>query len=263
MRAIRLALSFLQIPRLFASLVLFPMLLGFYLLICEFIVVQAVVINLLGISAEEPAGNFLGDRARDIRWRLLYGDRAELPPLKVCRWVAESTPGADCVVSGSDIALHVANPAAADVEPLRKIYEGNVERLHVCKSCLAPVVIEDRDGRREFRAYSWRGMLLASLFTFNPEIYQNYRDLIDKQEVLFQPGRGTLILDVPGLRSAINMNDAGVGIVIVMTFAFLLFLTLLLHSGRIGGFWTISLEMGLCFPWRLPSAGATSTPRSG
>src|SRR3990167_10409327 len=118
MQALRLALALIRVPRLFLSLVLFPLLLSMVL-----VHAQLIITGLYLKSSKRDAATII-DRLKkneedNLIRRLLYSDGAPRKTLKVCRWIYKIFPDKgrvevpltlDCLPDRLDIALHVEEP---------------------------------------------------------------------------------------------------------------------------------------------------------
>lgn len=171
MLGFRLAFSLLRIPRLFVSLLLFPLFLSVVLLVVQLlgstILIRAVDSNPGQLKARL---NALEDQS--FLRQIIYGDPGKIKHLDVCRWqevpmengqLIEMPPSDTCKPDRLDVALHVAHPESYDSSHYEEILSGNFERLHICKSRCAPDVIlnpEKNGGRAD--AYSIPTLLLLN-----------------------------------------------------------------------------------------------------
>jgi hypothetical protein len=173
-RAFHLAWSLIQIRHLSLSLFVFP-------LICSVLLVlgQLVVTTLFirSVTPTVPTTEVIQEDFNPVRL-VLYGSGERRPSLEVCRWVAspsdparEVPPRAACAPDSLDVALNVSNPQTFDVEKYVEMFQGQIDRLHVCKDCRPDVVITaSADGKHHSRAGSVYGLAVMSLaFIPKPE----------------------------------------------------------------------------------------------
>jgi hypothetical protein len=165
---------------------------------------------------------------------LLYGDTAELPPLKVCRWLeirdsagnfGEAPPSEDCAPDKLDVALQVPNPDTFDVTEYQNIFEGNVERLHVCRECNPHVVIKVGEEKNTTEVFSVWGMMVLSLIQFNDDVQEQYVKVVKNYDrIKFKIG--DINFHSPGLRNPVGVRTMYVSIAIVFNVALLIVVTM-------------------------------------
>jgi hypothetical protein len=167
--ALHVALSLMRVPHLALSLFVFPLFLSIV------IVVGQIIMTLMLVSASPTSGVKTGASAvpRDdsgIVRLILYGSERARGYLHVCRWVSEESrgdevpPTSECAPDRLDVALQVSDPSSFDVGPYVELYQGEVDRLHVCKGCRPDAVITvDAGGHPHSSSYSVFGALILAL----------------------------------------------------------------------------------------------------
>ncbi len=169
-KSLHLAWSLIRIPHLAISLFLFPLIMSLLLVFVQLVATGV----LLKASSVESATTQLATKRREefsaIR-RVLFGSPDLRPALRVCRWMHapgdvenEHPPDADCAPDRLDVALHVPDPASFDPSRYYDLFSGQVDRLHLCKSCRPDVVVKiDSVGGARSEVYSVYGLGVLSL----------------------------------------------------------------------------------------------------
>ncbi|NDC37205.1 MAG: hypothetical protein EBZ48_04040 [Proteobacteria bacterium] len=234
MKSLRLALSFLLVPRLFASLILFPLLLSLLLVAGQIFVTTALLKSLSTdlTSAEHPASE---TKQSSFVRMVLFGDSAPRPQIQTCRWVkrylegerfAEVPPSKECAPDRLDVALHVRSPAAFVATQYEEILNGSFERIHICeRDCTPYVVIFPEETPIRTKVYSlWTWALL-----YEARIATTTRkDFVDKlNEIkLAQSLIGNQFLFLEGMRGAVSLKNLMYSAVIVLNLAMLVIVAL-------------------------------------
>jgi len=236
MYALRLALALIRIPRLFASLLLLPLLFGLALVLGQ------VLLTGLFVNASRSDSAYMQRRAD--QWgedsflrTILYGSGAALTKFEVCRWqdtklkdgrMLELPPqGGACKPDRLDGALQVADPQSFDAAPYIQLFKGNVERLHICKNCKPDLTIKISDTGLRTDMYSLQGLMLLLLVRFNHELPQLYVRAASAREHTNQL-IGDKFLHSVGLREAISIDSFKGSSVIGLNIALLVLVALFL-----------------------------------
>ncbi|MBN8548793.1 MAG: hypothetical protein J0M12_05725 [Deltaproteobacteria bacterium] len=229
--ALRLAIALARIPRLFASLLLIPLILSL-LLVYGQLVVTGLVVRTLSQDPKTIESTLRQIKQDNLGRRLLYGDGVELPPLKLCRWtetivegVAHEIPPAGCEPDKLDVALHVPDPAAFDAAQYEKIFNGNVERLHVCKTCQPHVVIEVGETENKTQVYSVWGMLILSLIRFNDDVNEQYINVVKNFDKI-KFSIGDISFYSSGLRHPVGVRTMYMSMAVVFNIALLIIIAM-------------------------------------
>ncbi len=166
-KSLHLALSLIRIPHLAISLFLFPLLISLVL-----VFVQLVATGLLvkASSLETATSHIATKRQADLSTirRILYGSANLRSTVKICRWIddveGERPPDSECAPDRLDVAINVSDPSSFDPSKYVELFNGQVDRLHVCRTCQPDVVIAvDSSGVARSEIYSMYGMLVLSL----------------------------------------------------------------------------------------------------
>ena len=170
MKAFKLALSFVLVPKLFVSLILFPLLLSIVIVLGQTFVTRLFMKTLENESV--PVSQSMAEaKNKSLVRMLLFGNGDPLPAPKICRWISkpsreegfiEIPPGKDCSPDRLDAALHVPDPEKYDPDKYVHLLNGSFERIHICKRDCKPdtVITPDKFKPRSDAKSVWALALL-------------------------------------------------------------------------------------------------------
>ena len=213
LRSARIALALLRIPHLALSLFVFPLIISLGLVVVQLLVTGAAV--QLASSRVEPVPTSAPSESNShpIRW-LVYGSGEPRPPLKVCRWAVkggdtklEEPPESSCSPDRLDVALHVDNPATYDATKFVALFNGHIDRLHLCTSCQPDVVITPlAHGKTSSRTYSVFGLSLLFLPYSNKDVGERRVAMRQSLENV-QDTLGSISMHIPEIADAIGISS--------------------------------------------------------
>jgi len=231
MKALKLAGSLIRIPHLAASLFVFPLFLSLVLVIGQ-LVITAVFLNAAKAKTTETA--LISSKTEDysIARRILYGEGNRRPALKVCRWTTDLASGkevpasADCQPDRLDVALRTAEPLHYKTADYEHLFEGMIDRLHVCTSCDPDIVINvDDKSNVESTASSVFGLMVLTLPYENTQIKEQkikfIRNINDVTGLL-----GNMSFTVPELQSGIGLSELKTALPVTLNITFLVVIAL-------------------------------------
>lgn len=229
---LRIAISFVRIPRLFASLFLGPLLVGVFLVSTQIFMLTA------HIARQTQDANSIRNRleqARETHWsrQLMYGDGRAQNTL-LCWWkTGTPPPNLDCLISPFDVAIRVKDFNHPLLDGMIKSYTGTTKRIHICERCTATVTFDMTKDEHSIEVYHPFGMLIVALGHMqNSEVIQPLLASIDTQESL-KTRMGDLFLKLPTIRRPIEVyvldNDLVVLVNMVVYIAIALWLALRSH----------------------------------
>lgn len=229
-RALKIAISFLMIPRLFLSLIFFPLLLSL-LIVCG----QLVMTGLFVQSIVRDTGTrteVIKDRnQKSLIRKIVYGSFDPLPEIIICRWAIdeegdEVPPSEECSPDRLDVALHVKDPQNFDVTEYERIFNGNFERVHICKSCQPDIVISLLSEKGpESMVLSTVGIGLVRLSVYHQHVQERYikaAEELGRTIELF----GDVHLNLPGFRAPIKITGLNESVVGLMNISMLIVIAL-------------------------------------
>ena len=149
LRTFRIAIALVQIPHLTLQLFLFPLIMSLALVFAQLLVTGMIV----RVASVDSTRQLDTDESRSehsmMRW-VLYGSAARRPTILVCRWRqvtgGEVPPSKECSPDRLDVAIHVSDPASYEVTKYSALFDGHVDRLHICKSCAPDVIVTPKVG---------------------------------------------------------------------------------------------------------------------
>lgn len=179
-RPFHIACSLLRIPHLGISLFLVPIIASVLIVVGQLVITGVLIRSAATtgalIDADSITRNEGARRESNPVRALLYGSGARRPPIHVCRWNSsrvtpeiEAPPTPECHPDRLDVALNVRDPARFQVEHYVELFDGQVDRLHVCERCSPDVVISIIEGETaRTRVYSVYGLAVL-LLSFVPK----------------------------------------------------------------------------------------------
>lgn len=231
-RALYLAVSLARIPRLFAHLLLWPLLISLCLVYAQIIVTGAFLGAVRDGSGENTDDASPPEYQQQALRYVLYGSKEPLPEYKVCRWAAtasgkEVPPNKDCMPSRLDAAIKASDPANFNFASFQSNLNlnGSIERLHICRSCRPDLVFDASGPKVETHIYSIWGAALLALLEMHQDIIKTYSEAsIAKKKVSGLIGE--IFLHAKGFRGAVNTRQISVTAAILMNIAMLIILSL-------------------------------------
>lgn len=211
MRSIRLAICLLCVPRLFATLLLLPLLLSILLVASQLLLTSAMLHSATALEQDPlPSSN---DRPLQRFFRgILLGSKDEVPPARICRWakaannIGEAPSDQNCEPDRLDIALQVDDPSSYNPNDYARLFNGNVRRLHLCRNCSPDVAVNLQHGTPRVQVKSVFGLILIGLSLYPSEIYQRQQVLTRDKAAVFERV-GEVSFMAPGLSRAVRLND--------------------------------------------------------
>lgn len=159
--------------------------------------------------------------------KLIYGDGKKRPPLRICRWqqlhseqglVSEIPPNTECAPDLLDIALHTTDVENLNVENYRKLFDGTIDRLHVCTSCQPHIVISQNAQANTTQVRSVWGLLVLSLAQFGSRSNESYfRALDDMKEIRNLVGPVQLYFE--GLSEPVELQKTRTALALIINIA--------------------------------------------
>jgi len=212
MKTILLAFSLIRIPRLFVSLLLWPMVIGVGVAVVQAITSSAY----MGLVEETPSQfqNRIETESPETAWlrSQLFGSSEELSKVQVCRWktseLGEIPPNDSCKIKDNDVAIIVENPSSFETLSYESHFQGSTRTLHVCKSCSSSVVINTTNGDVRSDIFGFSGLALMALTdtTSNTKTSKHYVEAKKTIEEI-KDISGTLFLHPAGTKEPINVSQ--------------------------------------------------------
>jgi len=230
MNALRLVVALVCIPRLFVSLLLFPLLISFSVIVAQ-IVFTGLFVQAIKVD-EDPEERLAVRQERDLTRRILF-PQGDIKDIIVCRWIvthidglgrAEVPPSDECAPDRMDVAIQVPHPDLFATKVYEEIFQGYAERLHVCQLCTPDVVIKFANDSIHTELRSIWGLLILSLARYESELLQ-------KQVRLNSTGGlsdslGDISMHLDGFRSEISISNFHTSLAVVFNILVLIIITL-------------------------------------
>lgn len=233
MKTFRIIFALLRVPRLFASLLLFP-LLGALIVVGTQLLLSGSALRQINKSQKESLHEEIKSEDKDWQFlrAILYGSGSPLPDPKLCIWTKpeeshkpEQPPSEECAPDRLDIALHVSEDSR--IEPLEylKMIKGNAQRLHICESCKPDLELFVSSQGNSTKAHSTYGLMLYALLLMDKELSQQFKELKIKREDL-KDKLGDVFFFLPELKSAIAVSSLQISLVFILNITALVVISL-------------------------------------
>jgi hypothetical protein len=228
-RSMRLALALVQIPHLALSLFLFPLIISLALVFAQ-LVATGMVVRVASIDSAAMVA--LDDERADynmMRW-VLYGSTARRPAIQVCRWQAvgggEVPPSKECNPDRLDVAIHVKDPTSYDVAHYSALFDGHVDKIHVCRTCTPDVIITPGEGGAvASQARSIFGLTILFLPYTNRSISSRRVEVFRTIEEI-RKAVGSITMDIPESAAGIGISSLKSSLPITANIASLVLISL-------------------------------------
>jgi hypothetical protein len=232
MRSIRLVIALLRVPRLFLTLIFFPLLISLVVIYMQ-LLVTSLFTKALSRNSAETKTRLAESSQHNLVRQILFGSSKPLPPPRVCRWrfvkenggLIEMPPEPACNPDRLDAAIQVADPAAYDPSEYVDLLNGNFERLHLCRSCQPDMVIHADKGSAHTDIYSVWAFALLALAQGENGIAASRINLLRENEAILERF-GERILHLPGFRAAISLDNLAALLMFIINLAFLVIVAL-------------------------------------
>ncbi len=209
-RSLRIAAALLRIPHFALSLFAVPLLLSLGIVVVQLLTTSAAV-QLMSSANTPAATKVFNKQSNPIRW-MLYGTGELRAPLTVCRWGVgpggvESPPNKECAPDRLDVAVHVDDTTSFDPTRFQRLFEGHIDRLHICRACQPDIVITPAsDGTGTSRAQSIFGLSILFLPYFNKDVVDQ-RIAVKEAYNEIQQSLGSISLRIPEISDAIGISS--------------------------------------------------------
>jgi hypothetical protein len=205
------------------------------LLVYGQLVATAVLVKAIGIDGDSMATHYENRRQSDLGRQFLLGDSRTLEAPRICRWkttatssgaTREAPPSPLCNPDRLDVALHVANPDSFETHDYEKLFNGLVERIHLCTSCTPDAIITiEPSGAIRSDAFSTQGLILLRLSRNNDEVQKQFvtaRRELDRLRTL----TGATHLHSAGLRQPVSIDALQGSLAVIFNIAALIMISL-------------------------------------
>lgn len=225
------AFSLIRVPKLFISLLFWPMLTGFGIALAQLLISGTY----FGLVTETPAQfeKRIASEDPGTRWlrEMLFGVNEPLPPVQICRWhmaAGKEVPvDPTCLIKPYDICFQSTQPLKAEIGEYAEYFDGSTRTIHVCRSCSCDIVmrhngkeiVSDVYGIEAMGVYMLSDMQSAIKLNLN---YVNARETVEH----YRNVEGTVNLHPEGFPAAINMTQATKIMILIINTAVIGIITL-------------------------------------
>ncbi len=228
MKAIRLAFSFIRVPGLFVSLLMWPLVLGVLAGLGQ-VVVSGLYIHFVTKTSDQFKEE-LGqeDESNPLLRRWVYGSEKRLDDPAICRWTGGIQPAdPNCELKPFDVVIRSQTPETLVIEDFVSYYRGAVQRIHVCPECSSNIQIERVPPPKGARPKTVITSLkaLAVLFLVESErgrdldeYFVSARSDLDK----LKQTRGEIVLIPAGFVGSVDITQTAKTMLLIINISFLI-----------------------------------------
>ena len=216
MNPILLAFSLIRVPRLFVSLLLWPLIVGLSIAILQAIS-SSLYFGVVNETSEQATERNISETPGDKWLRLqLFNSSTPLEKIDLCVW----TDNHRCEIKEHDVVVRTENPELFDAGDYLKFFQGSTRTLHVCKDCSAEIVISSKAGetRSDIHSLNGLGILMLTDSSSSAEAGKHFIEARKTWEH-FRDISGTVYLQPDGLEEPINMTQATKIMLLIMNTA--------------------------------------------
>ncbi len=214
MKALYLAFSFIRVPKLFVSLLLWPMIIGVGIAVVQTVSSSAY----FGLVNETPQD--FRERVKtepfENRWLRgkLFESTAPIGPLSLCRWetsngIESPPPGQGCRLEAYDVVLRPGGMSEEKIASYLKYFDGSTRRIHLCETCESKIIIEQTPDGIVSDIHGFIALAVYNLSenSASAKISSHYADARDDMEAI-KDITGTVRLHPDGFPHPLNMSEA-------------------------------------------------------
>lgn len=232
MKPLLLAFSLIRVPRLFCTLLLWPLVIGVFVAITQ-VVFSSLFLHVMEESPDDYAARVEGTDV-GVTWlqeELYQSDQPLGPPL-ICRWIVGSNgdeypPTRECAIDPLDVTVEVENPETFDAAPHAEFFNGATRRIHLCRSCGKDVRIRTINGEIQAHVFSLKALGVLALADVNADKGVNPHYIEARRQVeKYHDLTGTIFLHPPGFDRPVNISKTSKTMVMVVNTAFIVLITL-------------------------------------
>lgn len=234
MNPLVLALSFVRVPRLFAYLILWPLVIGMFMIVVQ-LSFTTLFTKVSTETSTELETELKAEKEHDAIRYFLYGSHESLPPPKVCRWGQDLKPNSDCSIEAVDLTVLTEKPTEFDPAELVSFFEGNLRQIHVCESCDSELQLDLRGEEPKIYIKGLFGFLvfMSSDRAFTQSLRQYRVQALEEREKV-ESFQGLPFIVSPGLSRplALRGNEGVAALVLNVASLIVVTLWLMLRAHR-------------------------------
>lgn len=224
-------MSFIRVPRLFFSLLFWPLLIGLGVAFVQ-IGISVAYLKLVTETPESMEREINRERT-DEQWirSLLFATSAPLPTPQTCRWNmvdgVEQPPPGDCKLEPYDVVIRTSAPEAFDSTKYQQFFDGATRRIHICKTCGGNIVLEQENDAMVANIYSLPaiGVYMLKDVATTRELSKNLINILEQREDSREL-ESAVYLHPAGYNNRINLTTAGKTMILVVNISAIVIITL-------------------------------------
>ncbi len=214
MSAFRIVYSLLKVPRLFASLLLFPIIGALIIVAIQLVFTASALTQISSVKNLDVEDNI------DPNWNalriVLFSDPYPLEQAPVlCIWKkengVETYPSEQCRPDRLDVALNVSPDVEIDYQKYLDMIKGNALRLHVCSDCKPDLRIINPADKPQIKISSIYGLMLYQLIIRDEEKESAIKE-IRKEINRYRKGLGSVEINLASLKRPINLSSIDISL---------------------------------------------------
>lgn len=234
MNPIALAFSFVRVPRLFAYLILWPLVIGMFMIIVQ-LSFTALFTKVSTETSTELEDELETEKEHDAIRYFLYGSHRPLPPPQICVWETEQPRSPNCRIESVDLTVLSENPSAVNPAEMIGFFKNNLRQIHICRQCESELQLDLRGAEPKIYIKGLFGFLvfMSSDRAFTQSLRQ-YRVYALEEREKVENVQGLPYIISPGLSQplALKGNEGIAALVLNVASLIVVTLWLMLRAHR-------------------------------
>lgn len=198
------------------------------------LVITGVALKVINRDAKVVEQQFNEMEDRNVVRKILYGESGKLKPIMVCQWRwdplpdggrEEVPPTDECDPDRLDVALRSADISTLDIEGYKKLFDGNVARIHICETCRPDLVLRRDGDRMRSDIYSIWALGVMSLAMTPKQMHDHFVKAVKEGDNVREL-IGKRYLHSEGFRRPISLSGFNTAMILVLNISFLVVITL-------------------------------------
>ena len=229
--ALKVALSFIAEPRLFVTLLFWPLVLGLIIVSMQGWFSSAYI-SALDITPDEYSQRISAEKkdVEILKRHLLSGGAISKTPT-ICFWQSagnlEIQEEPECVLEPNDIVIKGAKPEIVAQEDLISTFEGVVSKIHFCNTCESNIVLDMRNSEpvTHIRSLQSMGVLFLAASSEQKRM-KNFNLEARKLHDKYKKSIGDIYFYAPGYAFPIQISGMHKVLLLVLNTAAIVLVTL-------------------------------------
>ena len=204
MESLRIAIALIRVPRLFLTILLFPLLMGFALAAGQ-LVITGLFLKTLNRTAAEIEGSQVLHQRKQFVAEYLRSEKFETA--KICEWHGSHPPeDPACVIRPLDVAIQSAS-RNEQTEELIRLFSAVTPRIHLCATCNADLTLRiSGNGVETVITDVWGVLVLSAAQNEGSALLDRVLATIKERDRL-RSVLGNVTIRLPGFRKPVNGTE--------------------------------------------------------